>query len=132
MAATKQLPVWDELAAQSGADCSGLVAKNAKVAETVQSLSCVMAAVKADVEAYVASFQPFSFLWQTDLAVKYAAFMATNPQLEVCHSFLPILSVICWWTLSMEDKGNGGTALDSTADIVCFHIDLVFWTAKAV
>jgi hypothetical protein len=88
MAATKQLPVWDELAAQSGADCFGLVAKNGKISETVQSLSSVMAAVKADVDAYVASFHPFSFLWQTDLAVKYAAFMATNPQLEVCHIYL--------------------------------------------
>lgn len=86
MTATKQLPVWEELAAQSGADCFALVVKNAKVAETVQSLSGVMEGVKADVEAYVASFQPFAFLWQTDLAVKYAAFMATNPQLEV--SFL--------------------------------------------
>ena len=35
-------------------------------------------------DEFAASFDNFNFLWLKDLAGEYAAFLATNPNLEVC------------------------------------------------
>lgn len=38
---------------------------------------------KAEVVDYIATFDVYGFLWKSDLASEYEAFMATNPTLEV-------------------------------------------------
>ena len=42
-----------------------------------------MQGLGSEVNKFLKSFEPHAFLWQKDLVSEYAAFLATNPDLEV-------------------------------------------------
>ena len=46
-------------------------------------LTGAIMSAKQGVDEFAGSFDCFSFLWLKDLAGEYAAFLATNPNLEV-------------------------------------------------
>ena len=79
---SKQLPVWGHLKPEDGTFFS-FISKNEKVTQAMDLMATVLEGAKDSVNAYLTTFQPFAFLWQKNLATEYAAFVATNPELEV-------------------------------------------------
>ena len=78
----KQLEVW-------GGEADGLttyydmIAQDREVVKMVLLLTGSIEGMKENVLQYIGHFNQYSFLWQKDLATEYAAFMSTNPSLEV-------------------------------------------------
>ncbi len=78
----KQLEVW-------GGEADGLttyydmIARDREVVKMVLLLTGSIEGMKENVLQYIGHFNQYSFLWQKDLATEYAAFMSTNPSLEV-------------------------------------------------
>ena len=79
-----KLPDWED---QAGRDSLGkfseAISKDASTSSIIAKLSRTVGGVQADVEGYLKTFEAFSFLWLKDLTSEYAAFLATNPVLEV-------------------------------------------------
>ena len=60
-----------------------LIARDKEIVKVVLLLTGSIEGAKQGVLDYTLTFDKFAFLWRNDLAVEYAAFIATNPNLEV-------------------------------------------------
>ena len=78
----KQLEVWGG-EADSLTTYYDMIAQDREVVKMVLLLTGSIEGMKENVLQYIGHFNQYSFLWQKDLATEYAAFMSTNPSLEV-------------------------------------------------
>ena len=84
LSAAKLLPAWgQEPGAAAGTLYEALV-REKDIVRMVLLLTGAITSTKQGVDDFAGSFDCFSFLWLKDLAGEYAAFLATNPNLEVC------------------------------------------------
>lgn len=60
-----------------------LIARDKEIVKVVLLLTGSIEGAKQGVLDYTLTFDKFAFLWRQDLATEYAAFIATNPNLEV-------------------------------------------------
>ena len=68
-----------------------LISRDKEIVKVVLLLTGSIEGAKQGVLDYTATFDKFAFLWRTDLAVEYAAFIATNPNLEVSRTGLDLV-----------------------------------------
>ena len=83
LSAAKQLPAWGQELGAAGATLYEALVREKDIVRLVLLLTGAITSTKAGVDEFAASFDCFSFLWLKDLAGEYAAFLATNPNLEV-------------------------------------------------
>ncbi|KAK9794950.1 hypothetical protein WJX73_010224 [Symbiochloris irregularis] len=65
-----------------------LIAQDKEIVKAVLLLTGAIEGAEQAVQKYTATFDTFAFLWKTDLATEYAAFIATNPNLEAFENEL--------------------------------------------
>ena len=88
--ALEKLPGWEQECGESADSIADAVSKDPASVKLIAQLAGAMQKAQEDVDKYMKTFEPYSFLWTKDLATEYAAFLATKPELEVgsvltCH-----------------------------------------------
>lgn len=88
--ALTKLPGWEQECGESANSIADALGQDPASVKLIAQLASAMQKAQEEVNKYMKTFEPYSFLWTKDLAAEYAAFLATKPELEVgsistCH-----------------------------------------------